>query len=100
MVVKRKISWDKQAAMYFGRAIGYIRKESPQNADKVKQEILRKIVELSVSPEIHPADKYKQNNNGSYRCFELHRYRISYLVKEHEIIIARVRHTSQEPKEY
>lgn len=100
MVMKRKVSWDRQAAMYFSRAIGYIRKKSPQNADKVKQEILKKIRELSVSPEIHPADKYKQNNDGSYRCFELHRYRISYLVKEQEIIIARVRHTGQEPQQY
>lgn len=98
--MKRKISWDKQAAVYFGRAIGYIRKESPQNADKVKQEILQKISELSGSPEIHLADKYKQDNDGSYRYFELHHHRVSYLVKEQEIIITRVRHTSQEPQQY
>ena len=98
--MKRKVSWDKQATIYFSSSIGYIRKESPQNADKVKQDILQKISELSQTPEIHPADKYKQNNDGSYRCFELHRHRISYLVKEQEIIIARVRHTSQEPQQY
>lgn len=100
MVTNRKISWDKEAATYFVRSIGYIRKESPQNADKVKQDILQKISELSQTPEIHPADKYKQNNNGSYRCFELHHYRVSYLVKQQEIIIARVRHTSQESQQY
>ncbi len=50
--------------------------------------------------EIHPPDKYKKGNPGNYRAFELHRYRISYLVKPSEIIIARVRHTSQEPKLY
>jgi plasmid stabilization system protein ParE len=97
---KRKIRWDKPALIYFSEAIRYIRKDSMQNADKVKKEILAMIIELSVHPEIHAQDKYKQNNTGNYRAFELHRYRIAYLVKEEEIIIARVRHTSQEPQSY
>jgi plasmid stabilization system protein ParE len=50
---KRKITWDKQALHYFRDSIRYIRKDSPQNADKVKKEILEKINELSKRPEIH-----------------------------------------------
>lgn len=96
----RKISWDKQALHYFRKAIQYIRNDSPQNADKVKNEILEKISELSKRPEIHNPDKYKINNNGSYRAFELHRFRVSYFVKDNEIIIARVRNTNQEPLAY
>ena len=98
--MKREISWDKEATIYFSKSIGYIRKQSSQNADKVKQEILKKISELSLLPEIHPPDQYKENNDGNYRSFELHGYRISYLVKEQKIIIVRVRHTSQEPLRY
>ncbi|MCR6718702.1 MAG: type II toxin-antitoxin system RelE/ParE family toxin [Chitinophagaceae bacterium] len=97
---KRKIRWDKPALIYFSEAIRYIRKDSAQNAEKVKQEILARISELSVRPENHAPDKYKQNNAGNYRAFELHRYRVAYLVKDEEIIIARVRHTSQEPQSY
>ena len=97
---KRKVSWDKPALIYFSEAIRYIRKDSPKNADKVKAEILEKIRELSHRPEIQAPDKYKQNNTGNYRTFELHRYRIAYLVKDEEIIIARVRHTSQEPQQF
>lgn len=66
----------------------------------MKEEILARINELSLRPEIHAPDKYKQNNTGHYRAFELHRYRIAYLVKDEEIIITRVRHTSQEPEIY
>ena len=47
---ERKILWDKQALNYFRDAIQYIRKDSPQNADKVKSEVLEKINELSTHP--------------------------------------------------
>lgn len=97
---EREIRWDKSALIYFREAIRYIRKDSAQNADKIKREIFARITELSRRPEMHAPDKYKQNNTGNYRAFELHRYRIAYLVKDEEIIIARVRHTSQEPEQY
>lgn len=97
---KRKISWDKQALNCFRESVWYIRQDSPQNADKVKKEVLEKINDLSERPEIHNPDKYKLNNTGNYRAFELHRLRIGYLVKEGEIIIARVRSTNQEPLDY
>ncbi|HEY9002395.1 MAG TPA: type II toxin-antitoxin system RelE/ParE family toxin [Mucilaginibacter sp.] len=99
-MIKRKITWDKQALNYFRESIRYIRQDSPQNADKVKKEVLEKIAELSMRPEIHNPDKYKINNKGNYRAFELHRFRIGYLVKEDEIIIARIRNTNQEPFDY
>ena len=98
--MKRKILWDKQALHYFRSAIQYIREDSPQNADKVKSEILKKINELSIRPDIHNPDKYKVDNNGNYRAFELHRLRVGYLIKENEIIIARIRNTRQEPLDY
>ena len=96
----RQIKWDKKAIKQFDSAITYIRTDSPANADKVKTELLNKIANLMKNAEIHPPDKYKKGNPGNYRAFELHRYRISYLVKPSDIIIARVRHTSQEPKLY
>lgn len=96
---KRKILWDKQALNYFRESIRYIRQDSPQNADKVKKEVLEKINELSSRPEIHNLDKYKLDNNGSYRAFEF-RLRVAYLVKENEIIITRIRNTNQEPLGY
>ncbi|WP_114789496.1 type II toxin-antitoxin system RelE/ParE family toxin [Niabella yanshanensis] len=97
---KRKIKWDKKAFLYFKEAIRYIRQNSSQNADKIKQEILKKIEDLSFRPEVHAPDKYKINNSGCYRAFELYRYRIAYLVSATEIIIVRFRHTSQEPQSY
>ena len=96
----RKIKWDKNAAIQFRKAIAYIRENSPQNAEKVKQEILSKIEDLLPAPEKHTPDRYKNNNNSNFRAFELHHYRVSYFVKEDEIIIARIRHTSMKSKGY
>ncbi|MGJ7031666.1 type II toxin-antitoxin system RelE/ParE family toxin [Niabella hirudinis] len=62
--------------------------------------LLQKINELPARPEVHAPDKYKTNNTGNYRAFELHRYRVAYLVAEDAIIIARIRHASQAPREY
>ena len=97
---KRTVVWDKQASLYFNEAIRYIRKDSPQNADSVKREILSKVRDLSHQPEIHAPDKYKQDNTGNYRAFEVHHYRVSFLIKDEQVIITRMRHTSQEPKQY
>jgi len=96
----RKITWDKQAVIQLSKAIGFIRQDSPQNADNVKREILEKIEDLRKTPEKYSLDKYKKNNSGNYRAFELHHYRVSYLVKDEEIIIAQIRHTSMKPKDY
>lgn len=46
-MVERKVTWTKQATHQFNKCIEYIRQESDQNADKVKEKILDKINELS-----------------------------------------------------
>ena len=55
---------------------------------------------MELYPEKFPLDKYKINNDGSYRAFEKHRYRVAYRVLETEIKIITIRHTSMEPIEY
>ena len=101
MVEKRKkISWDNPARLQFRNAIIYIRKQSYQNAENVKKEILATIDQLAAHPEKYAPDKYKLNNKGNYRAFEIYHFRISYLVKEDSIIITRFRHTSMDPQSY
>ncbi len=99
-MANRILRWDKPAMQDFNDAIRYIAKDSLQNAEKVKRGILGKVTRLAAYPSINPPDKYKKENDGNFRAFELHRYRISYHVSLKEIRILRVRHTSREPKEY
>jgi plasmid stabilization system protein ParE len=66
----------------------------------VRKDLLSKINSLKEHPEKYPLDKFRNNNNGIFRAFELHHYRVTYSVTEQEIIITRIRHTKMEPKEY
>lgn len=98
---KRKIVWNETAKQFFKEVIIYIRKSSPQNADKVKSGILKAIRELAGSPEIYSPDKFKENNtNHQFRAFEKFSFRVSYFVSANEIRIVRIRHVKQMPKMY
>ena len=46
----RKIRWDKQAAVELRQALSFIRKDSPQNAEKVKDEIIDLTISLARYP--------------------------------------------------
>jgi plasmid stabilization system protein ParE len=78
----------------------YIRKDSYQNAIKVRYDIVAMPDSLSVNPERFPPDKFKTNNDGTYRAFELHRYRISYVIFKELVLIVRLRHTAMSPLLY
>jgi plasmid stabilization system protein ParE len=97
----RTIVWDKQALDYFKAAIKFIRRDSPQNAELVKNKIREAVNDLPDNPQRYPADKYrKKNKDDSYRAFEIYRFRIAYFVSKDQVRIIRIRHTSQEPQDY
>jgi plasmid stabilization system protein ParE len=79
-MANRRIDWDRQALRQFNKAILYIAEESVQNAENVRADIVEKIEALVPKPERYPLDKYKVENDGNYRAFELHRLRVAYFV--------------------
>lgn len=81
-------------------AYEYIKFDSPKNAEKVRSKILMAIKELADHPDRYYPDKYRLNNDGSYRAFEIYKYRVSYHVSADQITIARILHTKREPKAY
>jgi plasmid stabilization system protein ParE len=52
------------------------------------------------NPGFYNPDKCKTNNDGSYRAFEKHHYRIVYRFTKNIIRVLRVRHTKMEPQKY
>lgn len=94
------IVWDNQVKQDLRKAYEYILQDSNKNALKIRNEIVDAVLSILPHPEKHPLDKYKKDNDGSWRAFELHRYRISYRIMPKEIRIVRMRHTSRSPMEY
>jgi plasmid stabilization system protein ParE len=95
-----QVIWPLHTQNQLAKAYNYILQHSWQNAEKIKAEILASTRKLQSYPEMYPPDKYRQNNDGSFRAYELHHFRISYQVKDASIIIVRIRHTSMKPKKY
>lgn len=94
------IRWSRTAEIQLKRAFLYIRKDSYQNALKVRDDIVMMSESLSVNPERFPPDKFKKNNDGSYRAIELHHYRISFVILKEVVLIVRLRHTAMSPLLY
>ena len=97
---RRKVTWTKDAINQFDKIIEYIRQDSEQNADKVKEKILDRVNRLSDERIVHRENPYKNNNDGNYLYFEILKYRIVYYKSPKEVFIIRMRHTSMEPKQY
>lgn len=101
MVNKRhRVVIDNAAKKSLQEAYHYIKNDSLQNAEKVKAKLLASIKELIKNPQRHSPDKYRLNNDGSYRAYEIYKYRITYHVAGDEIHVIRIRHTKMNPLEY
>lgn len=98
---KLRVVIDDDATKCLREAYLYIRKDSLQNANKVRSKILATIKDLVDNPHQHAPDKYRiDNKNGFYRAYEIYKYRITYHLSEDEIRIIRIRHTKMNPLKY
>lgn len=95
-----EVVWTKRSLKQLKKIHSHINKDSPKNASKVVEEIAESVSKAIHNPEIYAADKYKIDNDGGYRAFEKHHYRIVYRYTKNIIRVLRVRHTSMEPLEY
>lgn len=100
MVKKLRIVIDNEAKKSLRKAYEYIKKDSLSNAEKVRQKILSSIKVLARNPGQHGLDKYRKDNDGTFRAYEVYKYRITYHLGEDEIHIIRIHHTKMNPLEY
>lgn len=101
MVTKTfRIVWTKRAERHLREIYEHISLDSPQNAIKVIRDIVKNMEKTCENPEVYPADKYKLDNDGTFRAFEKHKYRLSYRYSGYTIRVLRVRHTKMKPKSY
>ncbi|OOQ61849.1 type II toxin-antitoxin system RelE/ParE family toxin [Mucilaginibacter pedocola] len=94
------VVWSDEAKADLKKAYKYIALTSLQNATIVLNTLIDCTFELSANPEKYTFDKFKKNNDGTWRAFEKYKYRISYRVMGDEIIIVRIRHTKMSPLKF
>lgn len=92
--------WSKTAMSELRKAYRYIQLDSIQNAEMVRDDIIDISITLPRNPEKYPLDKLKKNNDGTWRVFEKHHYRVSYKITPDVIRIVRLRHTSRSPTNF
>lgn len=97
---KPRVIIENEAKRQLRQAYQYIRQDSEKNAKKVKEKILASIKALVKNPEQHKPDKYCLDNDGSFRAYEIYKYRITYHVWGDIITVVRIRHTKMNPLEY
>ena len=93
----RQIKWDTSALRAFIGILDWIKEDSPTNAKRVKTRVTNLIKAIPSNPEMYREDELKLDNDGTFRVFNQDRIRVSYKIDSDSIIIARVRHSSQEP---
>jgi plasmid stabilization system protein ParE len=65
-----KVIWAPDAKKELKKIYGYIKKDSLQNAEMARNTILSATASLNKNF-VHRPDKYKRNNDGTYRAFEI-----------------------------
>ena len=94
------VVWDKKALLQLNDVFDFLKTKSVVSAKKVIITLLKLTDSLNQDFEIYEQDRFKLNNDGSFRAFEKYHYRISYRVTSNQIRVLRVRHTSRNPKNH
>ena len=94
------IKWDEKAFEDFINIIDHISQNSPANALLVRGRIMKMVKSLPLNPKIFREDELKLANDGEFRVFSKDNIRVSYKIESKGILIARIRHSSQEPIVY
>lgn len=95
-----KVILTSDADRQFFQATEYLLNESEKGYRNFIKKFHERAALIADKPKLYSADKYKLNNDGSYRAFVIYHYRITYVIEVDAIYILRIRHTSQEPKQY
>jgi len=98
----KKVIWSKQALEQTKAIHKYIldTSKSVSIADRVVEILFDSTQILSFQSDLFELDKFKKNNDGSYRAYTKFSYRVSYRIQNDTIRILRIRHTSRDPLEF
>jgi plasmid stabilization system protein ParE len=96
-----EIKWSRAALNQLAEILDFIIGNNfDPYANELEDKIISKLDRLIENASLYPIDRYKKNNDGSWRAFEVDDYRVSYKVQKSTIRVIRIRHTSRRPRNY
>ena len=102
-MVQKKVKiiiWSKNASIQYYKILKHLKENAPESIDLVGNSILDLIESLSTQYNHYPLDRFKKNNDGTFKATFVFSYRISFKISHNSVNIIRIRHTSREPKGY
>lgn len=99
MVNKKKlpILWDRLAKESLDNIYEYILQDSPQNARKVKKELIKLVSSLNDFPKKYSKEEFLVELTENFRSVNKWDYKVIYEITNEAIIIVDIFHTSQRP---
>jgi plasmid stabilization system protein ParE len=95
-----EVRWSKRSLDQLHEIHEYIKQDSRQGADKVVKSIAKRVDSLSTHAMIYEADRFKRNNDGSYRATSIYKFRIIYRITENQVAVLKILHTARLPRKY
>lgn len=86
-----EVRWDTIALIQFKEIFVYIRKDSYQNALKVKRKVVECIENLKSEPRRHTPDKFRIDGNEAFRSFEVYNLRVTYFIDDTDQVVNVIR---------
>jgi plasmid stabilization system protein ParE len=98
----KRIIWSPTALKQLKAARNdvFVTSKSIRSANRLARDIFESTDILGDHPEMYPLDNNKMENDGSYRCYEVRTYNVSYRVMGDSIRIIRVRYSGREPRQH
>jgi plasmid stabilization system protein ParE len=96
----KNIVWSKNATIQYYQILEYLTKEAPEAINIVGNALLDMIESLALEYNNYPPDRFKKNNDGTFKAALVFNYKVSYQISDKDIYILRIRHTSREPMNY
>ena len=95
-----ELIWDAAALDQLEDYLEEVSKQSKSAPKIIRDRIMNRLKGIKEAPYICSLDRFKINNDGTYRAFTVYSYRVTYSIKKNQINIIRIRHTSKEPLEH
>lgn len=92
-----KIVWSSKAKSSLKEIYQYIRKDSPQAAEKVRARIIDVVENLPNFPEKFSREEYLKDQEENFRSISVWRYKIVYELFDDKIIITNIFDGAQDP---